>query len=78
MGLQELQTHTSQVGTVSISLAISTSKVAKMLRAKVSCMIVLSARELTTEKEADRPTIRALKGAGLNLVVLLSEVLHLL
>ena len=49
-----------------------------MLCTKASSVIVLSDGALTAENEDDRPTVRALKGVGLNLVVLPSEALHLL
>ena len=63
---------------MSTNLAIDTSKVFKMLRTKVSNTIVLPDGALTTKNEADRPTISALKGVGLNFAALLGEVLHLL
>jgi len=77
-GLQELQTHASQAGMVSTSLAIDTLEVADMLRMKASSAIVLPDGALTMENKADRPTVSALKGVGLNLVALLREALHLL
>ena len=49
-----------------------------MLRAKASSAIMLLYGALTTENEADKPTISALKGVGLNLAMLPGEVLHLL
>lgn len=76
--MQELQTRALQVGTVSTSLAIDTSEAAEMLRAKASNAIVLPDGALTAENEADRPTVSALKGVGLNLVALSGEALHLL
>lgn len=39
---------------------------------------MLPDKALTTENEADRPAISALKGVGLNLAMLLGEALHLL
>lgn len=63
---------------MSTSLTIGTSEAAEMVRAKVSSVIMLLDGALTIKNEADRPTVRALKGVGLNLVVLPSEVLHLL
>ena len=56
----------------------STSDVAEMLHMKASNAIVLPDGALTIHNEADRPTISALKGVGLNLAVLLREVIHLL
>jgi len=63
---------------MSTSLAIGTSEVSEMLCAKVSSAIVLPDGALIIENEVDRPTFSALKGVGLNLAVLPSEVLHLL
>jgi len=63
---------------VSTTLAIDTSEAADMLHTKASSAIVLPDGALITENEADRPTISALKGVGLNLVVLACEALHLL
>lgn len=60
------------------SLAISTSEAAKMLYVKASSAIVLPDGALITKKKADRPTINALKGVGLNLAMLPCESLHLL
>lgn len=60
------------------SLAIDTSKAADMLRMNASSVIVLSDGALIMENEAERPTVSALKGVGLNLAVLLCESLHLL
>lgn len=48
-----------------------------MLRAKASIAIVLPYGALTTENEADRHTVSALKGVELNLATLLHEALHL-
>jgi len=45
---------------------------------KASIALVLLDGSLTTENEADRPTINVLKGVGLNLVALPREALHLL
>lgn len=70
-GLQELQIHASQAGMVSTNLAIGTSQVVEMLCAKASSMIMLPDGALTTENEADKPTVSSLKGVGLNLAVLL-------
>ena len=39
---------------------------------------MLSDGVVTTEIEADRSTVSALKGVGLNLIMLTNEVLHLL
>jgi len=60
------------------SLAIDTLEAADMLCAKASSAIVLPDGALTIEKEVERPIVSALKGVGLNLVVLLREALHLL
>ena len=60
------------------SLAIGTLEAAEMLRAKVCSVIVLPDGEKITKNEADKPTISALKGVGLNLAVLPGEALHLL
>lgn len=49
-----------------------------MLCVKASNVIVLPDGELTSENEANRPTVSALKGVGLNLVMHLCETLHLL
>lgn len=49
-----------------------------MLCTKASIMLVLPDGALTIDNEAGRPTVSALKGFGLNLVVLLHEALHLL
>lgn len=70
IGLQELQTHTSQASTVSTTLAINTSEPAKMLCVKASSAIVLPDGALTTENVTDRPTVSTVKGVGLNLVAL--------
>jgi len=69
--------HTSQARKVSTSPAICTLETLEMLYAKVSSVIVLPNIALTMNNEVDRPTISALKGVGLNLEVLLGEVLHL-
>lgn len=63
---------------MSTTLAIGTLEAAEILCVKVSSMIVLHDGALTTENEADRPTVYALKGVGLNLVGLPGEALHLL
>jgi len=63
---------------VSTGLAIGISKAAEMLHAKASNAIMLLDGALTIENEADRPTVSALKGVGLNFPVLPGEVLHLL
>lgn len=63
---------------VSTNLAIDTLEVVETLHVKASSMIVLPNGALTMENEANRPTICALKGVGLNLVVLPGEALHLL
>lgn len=76
MGLQKLQTHMLQVGMVSASLAINTSEADDMLCTKASSAPVLPDGALTKENEADRPTVTALKGVRLNLVVLPCEALH--
>ena len=55
---------------MSTNLAISTLEVVEMLHVKVPRAIVLLEGALTIENEADKPTINALKGVGLNLVVL--------
>jgi len=63
---------------MSTSLAIGTTEAAEMLRVNASKAIVLLDGALTTENEAHRPTVSTLKGVGLNLVVIPSEMLHLL
>lgn len=63
---------------LSTSLAIVTSKATDMLCAKASSALVMQDGALTTENEADRPTINTLKGVGLNLAALSREALHLL
>lgn len=63
---------------MSTSLAIGTSKVVDMLHTNNSIANVMLDGALTTENQADRPTINTLKGVGLNLVALPREVLHLL
>lgn len=63
---------------MSTILAIGTSEVVEMLRMKASNVIVLLDRAMTMENEVDMPTVSALKGLGLNLVVLLGEALYLL
>ena len=63
---------------MSTSLAIGTSEFDDMLHTKASGATVLPDGALTIENEADRPTISALKGVGLSLAALPSEVLHLL
>ena len=65
-------------GRVSTSLTISTLEVAGVLHVKDPRMIVLLDGALSTENEVDRPAVSTLKGVGLNLAVLLGEVLHLL
>jgi len=59
-------------------LAIGTSKVVDILCTKASSVLVLPDGALTTKNEADKPTVSALKGVGLNLVALLHEALNLL
>lgn len=59
-------------------LVIGTLEATDMLHVKASSAIVLPDGTLIIENEADMPTISALKGAGLNLAVLLRESLHLL
>ena len=59
-------------------MVINTSNVVDMLHMKASNAIVLPDGALTMENEADRPTVSALKGVGLNLAVLPCEALHLL
>jgi len=49
-----------------------------MLHTKGSSVIVLLDGALTTENEADKPTVSALKGVRLSLEVLPRKVLHLL
>lgn len=49
-----------------------------MLCTTASSVIVLADGALTTENEADRSIVSALKGVGLNLVVLSCKALHLL
>jgi len=73
-----MQTRASQVGMVSTSLAIGTSEAADMLRTKASSVLVLPDGALKIENKAERPTVSALKGVWLNLVVLPHEALHLL
>ena len=63
---------------VSANLDIDTTEAIEMLHVKASNAIVLPDGVLTTKNEADRPTVNALKGVGLNLAVLPHEVLHLL
>lgn len=63
---------------MSTGLAIGTLEVVEMLRVMVSRAIVLPDGALTIKNEANRPTISAIKGVGLNLAALPSEVLHLL
>ena len=63
---------------MSTIFAIGTSEAINMLCMKASSAIVLSDGELTIDNEAQRPTINALKGVGLNLETLLREALHLL
>lgn len=48
-----------------------------MLHMKASSALVLPDRAQTTKNEADRLTISALEGVGLNLAALPREVLHL-
>ena len=76
--LQELHVRTPQAGRVSTSLTIDTSATKEKLRIRVTNMIVLPDGELTIEKEANRPTVRSLKGVGLNMAVLPQETLYLL
>ena len=49
-----------------------------MLHAKAYSAIVFPYGALTTENEAGRNTVNALKGVGLNLAALPGETLHLL
>lgn len=63
---------------MSTSLVVSTSEVVDMLCTKTSIAIVLLDGALTIDNEADRPTICALKGVGINMAVLPCKALHLL
>ncbi len=49
-----------------------------MLCMKASSVTVLPDGELTTKNETNKPTVSTLKGVGLNIAVILFEVLHLL
>jgi len=79
MGLCELQIHASQVqtGTTSTSLAPDTSEATGMLPARDPRAIVLPNGALNTEIEDDMPIVSTLKGVGISLAVLPSEVLRL-
>lgn len=63
---------------MSTSLAINTLAAKEMLCTRVTSMVVLPDRALTTKNEADRPTIKSLKGEGLNMVALPREMLYIL
>jgi len=63
---------------MSTSLSIITSEAIEMLHAKASSKIVLPDGALTIDNEANIPTVNTLKGVGLNMAALSSEVLHLL
>lgn len=58
------------------NLPIGTLEADDMLHMKASSALVLLDGALTIENEANRPTMSALKGVGLNLEALLSEALH--
>lgn len=63
---------------LSTSLAIGMLEVTDMLHMRVSSVIVLPDGALAIENEADKSTVSAFKGVGLNLAAFLREALHLL
>lgn len=65
-----------QAGTLSSSLAVGSTTVEQMLRAQMTNTIVLSEGALVPSNEADRPSVSALKGLGLNLAALPCETLY--
>lgn len=69
---------TRQAGTLSTSFAVGTTVTKQMMHARVMNTIVLPEGELVTEIEADRPTISALKGLGINLAAFLWDTLYVL
>jgi len=73
-----MQIQETQTGMASTSLTIGTLEVARVLCMKDSRAIVLPDEALVTETKADRPSLSALKGVGLNLALLPSEALHVL
>lgn len=67
-----------QAGTLSTSLAVETTTVEQMLRARVTNTIVLPKGALITTNEVDRPMVNALKGLGINMAALPWETLYVL
>lgn len=70
--------HTPQAGTLLTSLAVGMSAVEEILHALMTNTIVLLEGALVTENKADRPTVIALKGVGINMDVLPRETLYVL
>lgn len=62
-----LQVCTPKAGTLSTGVVVGTTTREQMLRARVTNTKVLPEGALVTENEADRPTISALKGIGINM-----------
>lgn len=76
--IQELQVCTPQAGILSTSLAVGTNAAEEILRACTTNTIVLPEGAFVIENEADRPTVSALKGVGINMVVIPREMLYVL
>lgn len=60
------------------SLVVGTAAAEKMLCARTTNTIVLPEGALVTTNEANKPTISALKGIGINMVAILWEMLYVL
>lgn len=63
---------------MSTNLAVGMAAAKKMLRAHMTNTIVLAEEALVTENEANRPMVSALKGVGINMVVLPQEMFYVL
>lgn len=70
--------HTPQASTLSTNLAIGIAATEEMLRGHMTNTIVLPKGALVMENEANRPMMSALKGVGINMVVLPWETLYVL
>ena len=70
--------RTPQASTLSTSLAVGIVVAEEMLCAHMTNTIVLPEGALVTENEANRPTVNALKGVGINMVALPQETLYVL
>jgi len=76
--IQELQVRTPQAGALSTNLAVGTTAIEEVFRARKTNTRVLPEGALVTTNVANRPMVCTLKGIGINMVAFPRETLYVL